>query len=260
MIRVQKRQSRCLKWGRLPYRRACCCALKSSNLYLRKNAADALAAMKPLPPDAVHTLVTALKDKNSDVRNSAIDALEKVGGEAQRAAEAAEKRDQQAKTETPKPDTRIYSRKQIIARIPADDEYRYPLTLVYLVPITKGAAAEARLFVSVHAGKDRPDRLVIWSKVGHDQYQQNQIMYSEEDYVGLGLHYERPFTFDAKYQYTSDKEAMQRGRFFLRRTDKGMAIPGRQYLRRGGRTGNTREDRFPIRKSGRWKRFSRRKT
>jgi HEAT repeat protein len=190
-------------------------ALKSSNLYVRQNAAEALAGMKPLPPNAVPALVTALKDKNSDVRSNAITALQTVGGDAQRAAEAADKHDQQANAETPTPDSRIYSRKQIVAPIPADAEYMYPLNLVYIVRITKGAAAEAKLFVTLHAGKDRADRLVIWKKVGEDQYQQEKVMYSEEEYVGLGNHYGRPFTFDAKYQYISDKETSQRNGFFF---------------------------------------------
>jgi hypothetical protein len=64
----------------------------------------------------------------------------------------------------------------------------YPLKLVYLIPITNGAAAEAKIFVTLHAGKDRADRLVIWNKVGTDQYQQQKVMYSEEGYVGLGYH------------------------------------------------------------------------
>jgi hypothetical protein len=191
-------------------------ALKSSNLYVRQNAAEALAGMKPLPPDAVRALTTALKDKNSDVRYSATAALQTVGGDAQRAAEAADKRNQQAKAEKPKPDTRLYNRKQIIAPIPGDAEYMYPLKLVYLVPIAKkGAAAEAKIFVTLHAGKDRADRLVIWRKVGDDQYQQEKVMYSEEEYLGLGNHYERPFTFAAKYQLISDKETSQRNGFFF---------------------------------------------
>ena len=182
---------------------------------MRENAAEALTGMKPLPPNAVPALVTALKDKNSDVRSMAITALQTVGGDAQRAAEAADKHDQQASADKPKPDTRLYSRKQVIAPIPADAEYMYPLNLVYIVPITKGAVAEAKLFVTLHAGKDRADRLVIWKKVGEDQYQQEKVMYSEEEYVGLGNHYERPFTFDAKYQYISDKETSHRNGFFF---------------------------------------------
>ena len=191
-------------------------ALKSSNLYVRQNATDALAGMKPLPPDAVRALVTALKDKNSEVRNTATSALRTVGGDAQRAAEAADKRDQQASAEKPKPDTRLYSRKQIVAPIPADAEYMYPLRLVYIVPIAKkGAAAETKIFVTLHAGKDRADRLVIWKKVGEDQYQQEKVMYSEEEYEGLGYHYKRPFTFVAKYQHIGDKDTSQRNGFFF---------------------------------------------
>jgi HEAT repeat protein len=40
-------------------------ALKSSNLYVRQNAAEALAGIKPVPPDAIQALTAALKDPNS---------------------------------------------------------------------------------------------------------------------------------------------------------------------------------------------------
>jgi HEAT repeat protein len=82
-------------------------ALKRSNLYVRQNAAEALAGMKPLPPDAARALETALMDKNSDVRYMATDALQTVGGDAQRAAEATQKHDQQAKAEKPAPDNHL---------------------------------------------------------------------------------------------------------------------------------------------------------
>ena len=190
-------------------------ALKTSNLYVRQNSADALAGMKPLPPDAVRALQFALKDKNSDVRATAIASLRTAGGEAQQAAEAAEKRDQQATAEKPKLDTRLYSRKQISAPIPADDEYMYPLTLSYMVPITKGAAAEAKLFATLHAGKDRADRLVFWRKVGDDRYQQLRIMYSEEEYLGLGYHFEHPLTFTSAYERVSNAGSVQQNGFFV---------------------------------------------
>jgi HEAT repeat protein len=155
-------------------------ALKSSNLYVRQNSAEALAGMKPLPPDAARALVTSLNDKNSDVRDTAIAALRTVGGDAQQAAEAADKRDQQTKAEKPKPDTHLYSRKQIIAPIPADAEYMYPLTPVYIVPITKGAAAEATLYVTVHAGKDRAD--------GHlEKSRRGPVSTGESHVLGGGL-------------------------------------------------------------------------
>ena len=179
-------------------------ALKSSNLYMRQNATDTLAGMKPLPPDAVRALLFALKDKNSEVRRSAIAALRTVGGEAQRTAESTDRHPEGANTENPGPDARVYSRKQIAAPIPADAEYMYPLTLAYLVPITEGAAAEANIFISVHAGKDRSDRMVFWRKIGEDQYQQDQVLYSEEEYLGEGNHFEVPFTFHAAYQSISD--------------------------------------------------------
>jgi hypothetical protein len=91
----------------------------------------------------------------------------------------------------------------------------YPLTLAHMVPITKGAAAEAGLFVTVHGGKDRPDRLVFWRKVGEDQYKQIKVMYSEQDYVGLGDHFEVPFTFHSAYQRINDSGIVQHTGFFV---------------------------------------------
>jgi len=188
-------------------------SLKSPNLYVRQNAAETLAAMKPLPPDAVRALRYALQDRNSDVRDTATSALRTVGGEAQRDVEAAEKREQQAATETPKLDTHIYTHKQIMAQIPADDEYMYPQTLHYIFPVTKGPAADAKLFLTVHSGKDRPDRLAIWKKLGPDSYQQETEMHTDD--ILLDDHYERPFTFSAKYDHVTDKSASQREGFFF---------------------------------------------
>jgi hypothetical protein len=178
---------------------------------VRQNSAEALAGMKPPPPEAVRALLPSLKDKNSEVRGTAIAALRTVGSEAQRAAEPAGKRNERTNAETPEPDTRLYSRKQIIAPIAPDSEYMYPLTFAFIVPITRGAAADARLFVTVHAGQDRPDRLVFWKKVGDDQYQQVKIMYSEEE----DYHFERPFTFDSAYQHISDSGITQQSGFFV---------------------------------------------
>ena len=188
-------------------------SLKSHNLYVRQNAAETLAAMKPLPPDAVSALQYALQDRNSDVRNTAISALRTAGGEAQRDVEAAEKRDQQAATEKPKLDNHTYTRKQIMAQIPPDDEYMYPQTLHYILPVTKDRAADAKLLLTVHSGKDRPDRLVIWKKVGPDSYQQEREMHTDD--ILLDDRYDRPFTFRAKYDYITGKGRSQKDGFFF---------------------------------------------
>ncbi len=175
-------------------------ALKSHNIYMRENAADALAAMRPLPPEAVKVLVAALKDKNSEVRSSAISALRDVGGEAQKAAEAADRqRDVQA-AQASRPDTRLYTMKQIVAPIPPDDEYMYPLETVYTEALTKSGTADAKFIAAVQAGQDRSDRLVFWKKVGDDRYQQAKVMYSEEEYVGMGDHFDKPFSFESPYE------------------------------------------------------------
>jgi len=67
----------------------------------------------------------------------------------------------------------------------------------------------------VHAGRDRSDRLVFWKKVGQDQYQQVKVMYSEEEYIGAGYHFEVPFTFESAYQRISDSGIAQWTGFFV---------------------------------------------
>ena len=188
-------------------------SLRSPNLYVRQNATETLAAMKPLPPDAVRALQYALKDKNSDVQDTAISALRTVGGEARRDAEVVEKRDRHPDAEKAQIDTHVYTREQIKAQIPADDEYMYPLRFFYIFPVTKGPAADARLFLTLHTGKDRPDRLVIWKKLGPDSYLQKKTMYTSDEL--LDDRFERPFTFSAKYDYVTDKGTSQKDGFFF---------------------------------------------
>ena len=55
------------------------------------------------------------------------------------------------------------ARPQIIAPIPADATHKYPLKLALFAPISGYA-------VTLHTGKDRPERLVFW-KVADDKYQ-----------------------------------------------------------------------------------------
>jgi HEAT repeat protein len=129
-------------------------ALKSSNLYVRQNAVEALAGIKPISPDAIQALTAALKDPNSDVRSSATNALLHVGGEAQKAAEAAQNNEAPPGDKLPGPDNRLHSAKQMDAMIPADSDHEYPSQLVYKVPLANRSGLNTPLIITVHAGQD----------------------------------------------------------------------------------------------------------
>ncbi len=190
-------------------------ALKSSNLYVRQNAAAALAGMKPIPPDAIKALTEALKDPSSDVRGSATTALLRVGGEAQKAAEAAHKNEAPPSHGLPGPDNRLYAAKEMDAMIPADSDHEYPSQLVYKVPLANRSGLNTPLIITVHAGQDRSDRLVVWKKVAPDQYQQEQVMYSDPEEDGTGVHFEHPSIFKANYERISDSGLTEHSGFFL---------------------------------------------
>ncbi len=174
-------------------------ALKSPDLYVRQDAVGALAQMKPPTSETVQTLMIALKDKSLEVRSAAVIALQDAGGEAERAALAEQTREEQAYAERSKPDTRRYNRQQVIAAIPAGADHKYPLTLAYLFPIYPigGSAQEAEFLITLHTGKDRPERLVFWKKTGDDQYRRVKVIESDDpDFAEQ--HFETPITFIAK--------------------------------------------------------------
>jgi HEAT repeat protein len=166
-------------------------ALKSSDPKTRQSAVEAFAGMNTaLTPEAVDVLTVALGDKNSEVRSRAAQSLHNAGGAAQQAASVEEKREEQADEaahpEPPQPPpVPQYSKDQIIAQIPADANYKYPLTLALFAPISGYA-------VTLHTGKDRPERLVFW-KVADDKYQKVVLMESDPD---SGEHFQVPTSFD----------------------------------------------------------------
>ena len=71
---------------------------------------------------------------------------------------------------------RRYTKEEIIATIPADDEHENPLRLEALLPLDDG-----RFLVSLHKGQDRGDRLAIWKKAGDDRYQRTQLTEANVD-------------------------------------------------------------------------------
>ncbi len=154
-------------------------ALKNKDFYIRDGAVDTLSGINrlhPLPDDAVRALVdTAAHDKSNIVREDAEIALQDVPGPM---AEAGLTNLAPLPESTPEPnDTgKIYTKAEIVATFPADDDHEYPLELTSLLPIDDG-----RFLVSFHQGKDRGDRVAIWKKLGTDKYEQLQVIEANTD-------------------------------------------------------------------------------
>ena len=170
-------------------------ALKSTDLKTRQAAAQAFVGMNAaLTPEAVDALTVALGDKDSDVRSRAADSLHNAGGAAEQAARAEEKREEEA-DEAAHPEPHIppapkFSKQQIIAPIPPDANHKYPLKLALFAPIAGYA-------VTLHTGKDRPERIVFW-KVADDKYQKVMLMESDPD---SGEHFQVPTSFNSIVEY-----------------------------------------------------------
>jgi HEAT repeat protein len=174
---------------------------ESFDLDSRQAAAGALADVKPLTPDAVDGLMLALKDKSDTIRSVAATALQDLGGEAGQAARAELKREQLIEVQRSQPDTRSYSKEELIATI-QDPDLEYPLPLTYLVPILPAPAPidDAPFVVTVHAAEHQNECLIVWKKTGVGRYEKIKIMdadeYSEE-------HFDVPITFQALVQVTT---------------------------------------------------------
>ena len=166
-------------------------ALKSSDLNTRQAAAEGFASMNAvLTPEATNALTIAHGDEDSVVRSRAARSLRNAGGTAEQTALAEEKREKEA-DEAAHPEPHIppvakFSKEQIIAPIPADANYKYPLKLALFAPISG-------YVVTLHIGKDRPERLVFW-KVVDDKYQ--KLVLRESD-PHSGEHFQVPTSFDA---------------------------------------------------------------
>jgi HEAT repeat protein len=166
-------------------------ALRSPDTKTRQAAAEAFASMNAvLTPEAVDALRVALGDKDSVVRTRAAQSLHKAGGAAQQAALAEEKReeaaDEAAHPELHVPPVPTFSKQQIIAPINPDANHKYPLKLALFAPISG-------YVVTLHIGKDRPERLVFW-KVVDDKYQ--KVMFMESD-LDSEEHFQVPISFDS---------------------------------------------------------------
>jgi len=155
-------------------------ALKNPDLYIRDGAVQTLAKIDPLSEGAVNALAyTAVTDKSQTVRESAEIALEFSHSAAAKAAYETVKHVSPLPTPTPEASetNRLYSKDEIVATLPADNENEFLLSLTELLPIDDGT-----FLVSVHRGQDRADRLAIWKKVDDDRYR--RLLLVEADPVG----------------------------------------------------------------------------
>jgi HEAT repeat protein len=210
-------------------------ALGSANLYVRQDSVAALAQMKPMPPEAKHALMVALRDKSLDVRSAAARALQDAGGAEHRAAEAEEAREEKISAQESKPDTRKYTLQRIIAPVPVDADHVYPLTLSYLVSVVASGEpiGRAQILIALYSGRDRPERLVFWRKVGRDTYQKARVIESQDPDF-REQHYETPEVFTAGVSVLGQGAPRTRTELFVdvpvdgwrSRTDQVFAVVG----------------------------------
>ncbi len=191
-------------------------ALKSGNLYVRQDSVTALARMKPMPPEAKRALMVALNDKSLDVRSAAASALLDAGGAAQRAAQAETAREEKIYAQESKPDMRTYTGREIAAPVPADPNHVYPLSLSYLVPVvaTEEPIRRAQFLIALYSGRDRPERLVFWRKVGPDAYRKAVVVQSQDPDF-REEYYEVPDIFTAKVRIRGQEAQRERTQLFV---------------------------------------------
>ncbi|HEX2677020.1 MAG TPA: lysozyme inhibitor LprI family protein [Polyangiales bacterium] len=137
-------------------------ALRSKNLYLRKEGLQILWELGPKAESATDALIHSMNaDRSTSVRELAYYALSHIGTPQARAATAAGK----PRTPESKPDyTTLYTEDEIGRELPPTPDLVYPAELAsWQTSTTKGGTTYA---VSLHQGKDRPDRLVVWVRQG----------------------------------------------------------------------------------------------
>jgi HEAT repeat protein len=192
-------------------------ALKSTHLYQRAWAVEALGRIKPLPDDARHALQLVLNDKSEIVKNEAAAALN--GGKVDASAAVEDKQlDEDSDIDEPATmdhgagqnldsfvagnavlDARIHSKAEILASIPPDNNHQYPTELKYSVPIgpTRNSTTDAEFLATVHAANEGVDRLALWKKTGDDKYQRLFLQETSSE-----NHFEKPEVFSSKVLVT----------------------------------------------------------
>jgi HEAT repeat protein len=185
-------------------------ALKNGDLYQRAWSVQTLSQIKPLPDDAVHALTLALSDKSEIVRTEAADALK--GDEVSAGETVGQQRMDEHENDTvqeqdldslvaakPVTDSPTYSKAEIFASIPPDENHEYPSELKFSVPIVPsgGSAEEAEFLVTVRSAKDGDDQLAVWKRTGENKYQRLGVQQSE-----LDSHFEKPEVFSSRVLVT----------------------------------------------------------
>ncbi|HVA81350.1 MAG TPA: HEAT repeat domain-containing protein [Candidatus Binataceae bacterium] len=151
-------------------------ALQSPDLYTRQWAIQALAKTKPLTDEIVRALTAAASgDKSIVVRYDAANILDRAGVAGGHAAlEKAQQETGAAMFESPAIDTtRLYSRPELLADLPPDNDNEYPLHLFYLTSYHEPKFA---MLVAVYRGRDRRDRLIFWKKAGAGKFRELQAI------------------------------------------------------------------------------------
>jgi HEAT repeat protein len=179
-------------------------ALKSSDIYVRYHAVDALAKIGPINPKMVSILISVLHDPNSRVRGCAAIALYRVNTPVvsnvlqeyrQEYLQRERQRERTLQLKEKADMKRLWTKSEIVAPLPADDENRYASELEYGYSFYGYNSGE--LFVTLHRGKDRLDRLVLWRKEG-DKYRENMALSAREDSGANNFGRVEMFRYDGK--------------------------------------------------------------
>ena len=195
-------------------------ALKSPHLYQRAWAVQALGGIKPLPDDARHALKLALNDKSEIVKAEVADALNGSKVDASAAIEDKqidENLDIEDQTTvdhgagqdlasfvagTAAPDAHIYSKAEIVASIPPDENHQYPTELKYSVPIgpTRDSTSNAEFLATIHGANEGVSRLAVWKKIGDDKYQRLFVQETAPRFISKSPKSSRPSAGDGSGQ------------------------------------------------------------
>lgn len=91
--------------------------------------------------------------------------------------------------------TRSYSKEELLASIPPDENHEYPSALKYLASVApfRSSITDAEFLVTVHSARKDLDRLAVWKKTGDDQYKRLVVQQADDD-----EHFDEPVVFSSK--------------------------------------------------------------
>jgi hypothetical protein len=167
-----------------PAKSALLAALQNRDLYIREWAIQALAKSKPLPDDVVRALKTAASnDRSRFVRYEAAAVLVQAGVTTGRRTPEPFQPEDAISESSPDDGQRLYSRDEIFANIPPDDDHEYPMRRFYLLSFNRSPDRylQAEFLAAIYRGEDRPDRLIFWKMVDNDKYRRLQVIGAQTD-------------------------------------------------------------------------------